>query len=340
MPIVRTVLGDISPDELGIVLPHEHVFFYWLGSEVDALGSYDKDELLTKVVKELVTAKEAHGLTCFVDVTTPDSGRNMELMTEASRRSGVHIVSSTGFYTESMGIPYYWHARPLDAIEDFFTREITEGVQDTDFKCGIIKLATGPELLIAGPPPAWGDDLVPYALGPTKVEEKGFRAAARVQKKLGVAITTHTDGYDWSICNIGTRQLDVLLDEGADPSKCIIGHADGTSNIRYLAEIMDRGANLGLDMFAYSLGKLGNSARLGTITALVSMGYASQMLLSHDIVLHEMRRPGTKEDPSMYQGENICRLFEEIVPALLKSGVSEDAIHQMTVENPRRILAF
>lgn len=338
MPIVRTVLGDISPDELGVVLPHEHAFFYWLGAEVDPLSSYDKDELLTKVVNELVAAKDAHGLTCFVDVTTPDSGRNMELLAEASRRSGVHIVSSTGLYTESMGIPFYWHSRPLDAIEDFFTREITEGVLDTDFKCGIIKLATGPEL--GTPPPQWGDDLVPYALGPTKVEEKGFRAAARVQKKLGVAITTHTDAYDWSICNIGIRQLDVLLDEGADPSRCIIGHADGTSNIRYLAEIMERGANVGLDMFAYSFGRTGDAARLGMVTALVSMGYASQVVLSHDMVLHEMRRPGTEDDPSRYEGQNLCKLFEEVVPALLKAGVSEEAIHQMTIENPRRLLAF
>ena len=340
MSIVRTVLGDISPDELGVVLPHEHLFFNWQGGEVDIKGSYDEDDLLAKLVKELAGAREAHGLTCLVDVTTSDCGRNMGLLTEASRRSGVHIVSSTGFYTESMGIPYYWQARPLDAVEEFFATEITEGALGTGSKCGIIKLATGPQLVIAGPTPAWGDELVPYALGPTKVEEKGFRAAARVQRKLGVAITTHTDSYDWAICNIGMRQLDVLLDEGADPSRCIIGHADGTSNIRYLAQIMDRGANVGVDMFAYSLGQLGDSARLGTITALVAMGYASQMILSHDIVLYEMRPPGTEADPSMYQSRNICRLFEEIIPALLKSGVSEDAIHQMTVENPRRLLAF
>ena len=337
MAIVRTVLGDVSPDDIGVVLPHEHAFMHWLGAEADHLSQYNEEETLAKVVKELTRAKERHGLSCFVDVSTSNNGRNVNFLAAASRRSGVHVVSASGFYTESMGIPFYWATKPIDAIEDYFSREITEGVVNTDVRCGIIKLASGPAF--PSPPPQWGSELAPYALGPTPVEEKGFRAAARVQKKLGVAITTHTDENDWAVCNIGLRQLDLLLDEGAEPSKCIIGHADGTPNIRYLAEIMERGANVGLDTFAYPWGPPGDVGRIGLVSALVSMGYASKVVLSHDIVLHEMRRPGTDDDPSL-EGKNICKLFEETVPALAKVGVSEDAVHQMMVENPRRILAF
>ena len=337
MAIVRTVLGDVSPDDIGVVLPHEHAFMGWQGAEADPLSRYDEGETLDKVVKELTTAKERHGLSCFVDVTTSNNGRNTDFLAEVSRRSGVHVVAASGFYTESMGIPFYWATKSIDVIEDYFTREITEGVVDTDVRCGIIKLASGPAF--PAPVPEWGSELAPYALGPTAVEEKGFRAAARVQKKLGVAITTHTDENDWAVCNIGLRQLDILLDEGAEPSKCIIGHADWCSNIRYLAEIMERGANVGLDTFAYPWGPPGDVGRIGLVSALVSMGYASQMVLSHDVVLHELRRPGTEDDPSL-EGKNLCKLFEEAVPALRKVGISEETIHQITVENPRRILAF
>ncbi|MFQ5874273.1 MAG: phosphotriesterase [Dehalococcoidia bacterium] len=338
MVVVRTVLGDISPKELGAVLPHEHTFFHWLGAESDHRSSYDREEVLQAVASELKRVKEAHGVSGLVDVTTSDAGRNVEFMAELSRRSGVHIVAATGFYTQSMGIPYYWRVRPIDALEEFFAREIAEGVIGTDTKCGVIKLASGPEL--GKPLPALGAEVDDSAGRPAPHEERAFKAAARVQKRLGVAITTHTDPYDWAIGNIGAGQLDLLEEGGADLSRCIIGHAEGNRDISQLVEILKRGANVGIDTIGYVSRSLNDGIRLGLVTALVTMGYAGQLLLSHDRVLFEMRCPPTERDPRRYNGQNLGKLFEEFIPGLLNSGVSEEVIHQITVENPQRIFAF
>ena len=80
--------------------------------------------------------------------------------------------------------------------------------------------------------------------------------------------------------------------------------------------------------------------RLGLVVALVAMGYEGQILLSHDTVMYERRPPGSKDDPQRYNGGNLGVLFEEFIPNLLKAGVSEKAVHQMTVDNPRRLLTF
>ncbi|MFQ5934306.1 MAG: phosphotriesterase [Dehalococcoidia bacterium] len=338
MAVVRTVLGDLSPEELGAVLPHEHTFFHWLGAEADHLSGYDREKVIDGLAGRIKRVKESHGLGTIVDVTTSDTGRNVEFMVELSRRTGVHIVAATGFYTASMAIPYYWRVRSLDAVEEFIAREITEGVAGTDVKCGVIKLASGPEL--GKPLPEWGAKVETYAGRLTPTEEKVFRAATRVQRRLGVAITTHTDSYDWHIDNVGARQLDVLEEEGADLSRCIIGHADGCTDIRQLTEILDRGANVGIDTIGYEGRLVNNKLRLGLVVGLVAMGYAGQLLLSHDTVMYEMRRPGTQDDPQLYDGKRPGLLFEQFIPALLQSGVSEEATHQITAENPRRLLGF
>jgi phosphotriesterase-related protein len=338
MAKVQTVLGEIAPNELGRVLPHEHTYFHWLGAEADHNSSYDIKEVVQKLSEQVNRVKEAHGLGTIVDVGTSDAGRNPELMVELSRQTQVHIVAATGFYTGSMAIPYYWRVRPLDALEEFIAREITEGIAGSRVKCGIIKLASGPEL--GTPLPERGSELVPYGGKLRPSEEKTFSAGARVQKRLGVTITTHTDIYDWHIDNPGLRQLDVLEREGADPSRCIIGHADSTTDISKLVEVMEQGASVGIDTVGYEGPQRSIRHRLGLVVALVAMGYEGQILLSHDTVMYERRRPGSKDDPQRYNGGNLGLLFEEFIPDLLKAGVSEKAVHQMTVDNPRRLLTF
>lgn len=340
MAIVRTVLGDISPEELGVVLPHEHTIFSWSGAEADYESSYDREKVLHELSQELKMLKESHGVSGLVDVTTTDAGRDIEFMAELSRRSGVHIIAATGLYTESMGIPYYWRLRPIEALERHFIRELTEGVVNTNIKCGVIKIASGP--LLGTPCPEDSAESSPAQIGITAHEERVFRAAARVQKRLGVAITTHTDPYDWAHTNIGASQLDILEEEGADLSRCIIGHADGSSNIGYLAEIIERGASVGIDTIGYppsSLGFPSDDVRLGLVTALVAMGYASNVLLSYDRTFFQRRPPVTEAEPFSYNSVAPGMLFEEFIPRLLKGGVSKEAVHQMTVENPQRIFA-
>jgi phosphotriesterase-related protein len=52
-------------------------------------------------------------------------------------------VAVTGFFCETMGIPYHWRRQSVDELAAFFARDITEGIVGTDIRCGVIKAASG-----------------------------------------------------------------------------------------------------------------------------------------------------------------------------------------------------
>ena len=74
MNMVSTVLGPISPGELGITLIHEHLICGRPGQVCDARDiPYDRDEIARTCLGALEEAKE-HGVTTLVDATPLDLG--------------------------------------------------------------------------------------------------------------------------------------------------------------------------------------------------------------------------------------------------------------------------
>ena len=69
-----------------------------------------------------------------------------------------------------------------------------------------------------------------------EVEERVFRAAAAVQRRTGMAITTHAHET-----KLAEAQADLLAEAGADVSRCVIGHIGwGTGRSRLRASHLDR----------------------------------------------------------------------------------------------------
>ena len=97
--IIRTVLGDILPEEFGICYPHEHL----LGRPPQA---YSKPDLVldneAAAAVELAWFRAAGG-SALVEMSTPDYGRNPEGLQRLSQVSGVHIVAATGLNKEKFG---------------------------------------------------------------------------------------------------------------------------------------------------------------------------------------------------------------------------------------------
>ena len=79
--IIRTVLGDISPDALGICYPHEHVY----GAPPPQFAEPDlllTDE--TAASAEMRAFYEAGGRS-IVEMTTPDYGRDAGALQRIAR---------------------------------------------------------------------------------------------------------------------------------------------------------------------------------------------------------------------------------------------------------------
>ncbi|MFX5743348.1 hypothetical protein ABTE37_20630, partial [Acinetobacter baumannii] len=67
----------------------------------------------------------------------------------------------------------------------------------------------------------------------TAVEERSFRAAARAGRETGALITTHAASFP-----TGLAQLEILTEEGVDPSRIVIGHADTVKSVDYSLELL------------------------------------------------------------------------------------------------------
>src|SRR5204863_3560354 len=137
------------------------------------LAKFDRAEFIEEAVRRLVQLRNEHGVRSFVDPCPIELGRDAGMMKEISEKSGMHIICTTGFYFEEMGLPVYWRARTVDEIAEFYIREITDGIGDTGIKAGAIKVATGAPVV-------------------TELERKFLAAACVAQKATGVPVITPT----------------------------------------------------------------------------------------------------------------------------------------------------
>ena len=158
--IVQTVRGPVDASRLGFTLPHEHVFAGSAGvlqTWPELVGG--RTAFRNKVVEKLKAAK-AEGVDTIVDVTPADIGRDVRFIEEVSRLSGMQIVVCTGHWLNpSLSMA----ARSVEELTEFFVREIERGIDGTDIKPGVIKVATDRE-------------------GVTPFLEKSLRAAARARR--------------------------------------------------------------------------------------------------------------------------------------------------------------
>ena len=308
---VQTATGLIQTDSLGFTLMHEHVFTSTPGLKEAYPQTFDRAAVIDQIVGSLTEAKE-HGVSTVVEPTPFDMGRDVEIVAEVSRRSGVNVVVSTGFYD----VPKYFLAtKSVDEAVDILERDVVEGVGHTGIRVGMIKARIEESL--------------------NGEYEYSLRACARLQRRTGLPLTVHTSS---SPHRTGELACSVFEDEGVDPSRVVIGHAGDSTNLAYLRGILDRGFVIGMDRFG--LGSLlGIDQRVEVVASLCEEGYAGQMILSHDCPCYaEILTPSVFASLGGGGSWKLTTVPEVVVPALRAAGVSDKAIDEMTREVPARLL--
>ena len=192
MPTINSVLGPLDTADMGFTLSHEHVLETSAGIPQVFPQVVDRQATIREGIATFKTAY-AEGLRTIIDVTTMDLGRDVRVIEEVSRGSGVNIVCATGIWLD---IPRaFWSAAP-DDIAALFIGEIEDGIEGTGIRAGVIKVAND-------------------SGGVTSEGEIILRAAARAQKATGVPISTHT----WAPERTGEQQMAIFEDEGVDPNR-------------------------------------------------------------------------------------------------------------------------
>lgn len=310
MPTINTLRGPVDTAELGRTLMHEHVAIRTPGIGENWGELWDEDGC-TESAHQKFTALEARGVGTIVDLTTADMGRDIHYLKRVAEGTNLNIVLASGVYWI---VPRYWWNRDADDLAKAFVTDITEGIQRTDVKAGIIKLASDHE---------WD--------GVNELNEKCLRAGARAHRQTGVPIATHNNPP-----TLGREQQRIFKDEGVDLSRVVIGHVGDTSDTDYLKELMDNGSYVGMDRFGLDM-ILPFADRVATVAKLCADGYAEQIVLSHDASCCLDWIPDPRAITDLAPNWHFNHISDDVVPALKEQGVTDAQIDQMLVTNPRTL---
>ncbi len=313
MTNINTVLGPIESSKLGFTLSHEHICNGFGGSPFTFPEFLDREATFKRAAIDLSEAK-SEGLHTIMDVAPHDQGRDIKLQQEVSKRSGVNIITCTGTWLD---VPRFFDGLHPNKIADLYIREIEEGIEGTEVKASIIKVASDKG-------------------GVKPKEELVLRAAARASKSTGIPIMTHT----WAPDRIGEEQVRILKEENLDMGLVCIGHSNDTTDIKYLTGLLDQGVWLGMDR--HPGGGLGTplwEERTQIIKSLIELGWGHRIMLAHDwdssIGLHSSEFRAQRE---AYNPDNYLFITRKVLPYLKNLGATETDIKKLTVHNPQKYL--
>ncbi|SLN60863.1 phosphotriesterase family protein [Roseisalinus antarcticus] len=336
MGSVRTVLGDVPAARIGNAMIHEHLLFDIVppgatgdrGAPIRAEDRWQIDYRSNEApanahqtepdvaVAELRAFAEDGG-SLIVDQSVAGIHRDAEGLARISRESGVHVVAAAGIYTAPFLDPAT-AAMDADALAARFIAEVTEGLDGTEVRAGLI-----------------GEIGCSWPLAP--VEHRALIAAARAQQATGAAISVHP-GRDAAACG---QILDILDGAGADLSRVILCHMDRTHpDGTGIQALLDRGAAVEWDFFGieqshYWMGEVElptDLGRLRLIGGFAAHGHADQLLVSQDIC--------TKTRMRRWGGHGYGHILRNMRPLMARAGFAEDLIRALLRDTPLRYLTL
>ncbi len=332
---IRTVLGTIEAGTQGITLMHEHIFIdlrnKFNATQINQLDDPVTDEaipLLRKnhrllkdnlylsdeklALQELETFKH-HGGGTIVEMSARGMGGQPALLKQLSQSSKVHIVASTGFYTEAT-YPSYIKALTVREIADLIIHDINEGIEDSGVCAGIIgEIGTSSSI--------------------TDMEWRVLEGAVLAQRFTGAAISIHIDPWTPNGIVVAKR----LETWKADLERVVIGHVDAVIDLEYCRTLLKTGCVIEFDNFAknYQTPNLhfdSDQQRVQALMTLIEEGYEHQIAISTDICL--------KTDLYRYGGGGYGHIPRTIIPSLRDNGFPEKTIQHITIMTPARLLDF
>ncbi len=303
MPLLVTTLGVKSEQELGLILPHEHIFVDLRSLGTPGHGQASVADVVALMAPELERAAAA-GVSALVECTPEGVGRRIDLVAAVSSAAGMPVVVPTGIYREPW-VPGWAHSATEERLYSWMLGELDGFIAGTGVQAGWIKVSAGDE-------------------GITPVERKILRAAGRAAVRAGAAVGSHTIRG-----RVALEQLDVLVECGLPPTRFIAIHAQAEKDFALNLELARRGAWISYD----GIGWGEDQVYLQRIPAMISDGFGGQLLLSHDRGWYTPAEPGGGiPKPFTY-------LTETFLPNLRAAGVAEEDVCCITVSNPFRAFA-
>lgn len=321
--IIRTLLGDYPPEALagGATLFHEH-----LSLSPDFLDKFIAASAATLVLNGALPAVDSGPAPAGNDSDNqsgpPMTGptRDLDAMVrdiKNARRAGVACIVDNGQPDMGRDIDFVRRVAmasgmPIVACAGYYTQPYYPKAISTMSEDEIVQALL--DQVEANPTGAFGeigswDEM-------TKDERKVFRAVGRAHAETNLPIITHT-GIPGKAA---IEQLDILEDAGVKPERVVIGHLGNLvdKNVYVHRTLCRRGAYVGFDR----QGSDRDSQQVPMVMSLIEAGYADHLLFSSDAFSH------------------FDKTLTVFLPKLKAAGATDEVLHRIMVDNPRRFLAF
>jgi phosphotriesterase-related protein len=252
MTSIPTTLGPRSSAELGLILPHEHIFVDLRTWDTPGYAQAEVEDVIRLMAPELTKAQAA-GVTAMVECSTVGVGRRADIDRAVSQATQLPVVVPTGVYREPW-VPDWVHAASEAHLANWMLSELQGEIEDSGVQAGWIKLSAG-------------DD------GLTACETKILRAAAIAGRETNAVIGSHTIRG-----RVVRDQLDIIEAMGYTPERFIWIHTQAEPDFALHLEMARRGAWLEYDLL--------------NIQRLLDAGLGGHLLLSHDRGWYDPALPG------------------------------------------------
>jgi len=317
MKNIQTLNNEVSVDQLGFTLIHEHLLFQF--------DEKFKEKSIDFTRKELIKLKGNGGKT-VVDLTP---FKKIHWLKEIAKEIDLNLLCCTGYYIEDVIKNFssldIFHL-DSDRHSAFMEKEILEGIEDTKIKAAIIKVAGA------------GYTLTPW-------EEAVFTAAAKAQIKTKTPIATHA-------CTGAAEQQRVLLKAGANPDYIFFSHIEAKfgwegrnlkQQCEHLLNIVKEGSYLLFNNFGFEFDTPKDEI-IYILKYLSDKGYMNNLLISVDMN-YQVNEEGSiiLEAADGYpecEKRVYSYLLTDVVPVLKAAGFSSENVDTLFVKNPMRFFNY
>jgi len=299
---IISVTGQESPSKNQRWLSHEHILVDFIGADSINPKSWNHDSVIKTMSSYLEEVKN-YDVIYFVDATPAYLGRDAALLEKISKKTGLTILTNTGFYGARANkyIPAFAFNLSPDELGRIWIAEFEKGIDGTSIRPGFIKISVDA-----------ADSLHP-------MHQKLVRAAAITHLKTGLTILSHTGEAKglWP-------QLAILREMGVGAEAFVWVHAQNENDNSNYIKAAQLGCWIGLDGLGWELDK-----HLEKLIFAKENGILDHILISHDAGWYDPHQQVQKIQP-------YTNIFTQLIPKLNEKGFSAAEIDSLLSKNPAK----
>ncbi|WP_288369303.1 phosphotriesterase [uncultured Algoriphagus sp.] len=299
---INTVTGPISIDSMGLTLIHEHMLVDFIGADSINSGRWNRDSVEQKVLPFLLEIKQ-YGVQSILDCSPSYLAKDPLLLKSLSEKSGIQILTNTGFYGAVGGkyLPNFVQTESAEQLADRWIAEFENGIEGTGIKPGFIKISVNE-----------ADTLSP-------IDQKLVKAAGITHQKTGLTIASHTGTWRTAV-----QEVRILQEMGVDPSEFVWVHAQNEPDFENYKVAAEMGVWISLDGIGWTV-----DPYLDRLIFVKENGILGNVLISHDAGWYDPAKAGGGDF------QPFTNIFEKLIPILNGKGFTEKDWDLLLKENPK-----